>query len=159
MDINVVDESESGYMQEQIREFGINQINDEEIRSNWVSEANHDSIYMEVDLQKPMDIKAIQINFQDFNSKIFGRPDTLKQQFEILTSMDGENWETAADYSNNQKDVPHAYIELENPVEARYVRYDHKYCTNNYLAISELRVFGNGKEALPETPKNLQEAK
>ncbi|MDN3668937.1 family 43 glycosylhydrolase [Echinicola jeungdonensis] len=155
-DINVVDESEKGYMQEQIREFDISQVNDEEIRSYWVSEANHDSIYVEMDLKKPMDIKALQINFQDFNSKIFGRPDTLKHQFEILTSLDGENWETAVDYSNNQKDIPHAYIELENPIEARYVRYDHKYCTNNYLAISELRVFGKGQEAPPATPANFK---
>ncbi|MCB0460448.1 MAG: family 43 glycosylhydrolase, partial [Flavobacteriaceae bacterium] len=35
-DINVVDESESGYMLGQIREFDINKVNDEEIRSYWV---------------------------------------------------------------------------------------------------------------------------
>ncbi|AGA77181.1 family 43 glycosylhydrolase [Echinicola vietnamensis] len=155
MDLNVVDESEGGYMQEQIREFDISQINDEEIRSYWVSEANHDSIYVELDLEKPMDVKAIQINFQDFNSEIFGRPDTLRQQFVIKTSMDGKRWETVADYSKNQRDMPHGYIELDQAVEARYVRYEHVYCTNKFLAISELRVFGNGKEALPETPSNF----
>ncbi|GGF28871.1 endo-1,4-beta-xylanase [Echinicola rosea] len=155
MDINVVDESEGGYMQEQIREFDISQINDEEIRSYWVSEANNDSIYVEVDLEKPMDVKAVQINFQDFNSEIFGRPDTLRQQFVIKTSLDGANWEIVADYSNNQRDMPHGYIELDKAVEARYVRYEHVYCTNKFLAISELRVFGNGQEALPETPSNF----
>jgi len=156
MDINVVDESESGYMQEQIREFGINQINDEEIRSYWVSEANNDSIYVEIDMEKPMEVKALQINFQDFNSEIFGRPDTLKQQFIIKTSLDGQSWDTAADYSQNQRDMPHGYIELDKLVEARYVRYEHVYCANKFLAISELRVFGNGKEALPETPNNFK---
>ncbi|QDH78536.1 family 43 glycosylhydrolase [Echinicola soli] len=152
MDLNVVDESEGGYMQEQIREFDITQINDEEIRSYWVSEANNDSIYVEIDLEKPMDVKAIQINFQDFNSEIFGRPDTLKQQFVIKASLDGKNWETVADYSQNQQDMPHGYVELKKPVEARYVRYEHVHCTNKFLAISELRVFGNGKEAAPATP-------
>ncbi|AWW30581.1 1,4-beta-xylanase [Echinicola strongylocentroti] len=154
-DINVVDESEGGYMQEQIREFDIGQINDEEIRSYWVSEANNDSIYVELDLEKPMDVKAVQINFQDFNSEIFGRPDTLRQQFVIKTSLDGTNWETVADYSKNQRDMPHGYVELDKAVEARYVRYEHVYCTNKYLAISELRVFGNGQETLPETPSNF----
>ncbi|NVJ47257.1 MAG: discoidin domain-containing protein, partial [Cytophagia bacterium] len=154
--LNVVDNSASGYMQEQIRDFGINRINDEEIRSYWVSDANDDSIYVELDMEKVMDVKAIQINFQDFNSTIFGRPDTLKQQFTIDVSIDGGNWETIADYSNNQRDMPHGYIELDAPVEARYIRYNHVYCTNQYLSISEFRVFGNGKETLPETPANFQ---
>ena len=154
-DINVVDESEGGYMQEQILDFSINKINDEEIRSYWVSIANHDSIYVEIDLQEVMDIKAVQINFQDFNSTIFGRPDTLRQQFSILASSDGNNWKTIADYSQNKKDMPHAYIELKEPTEARYIRYDHDYCTNNYLSISELRVFGNGMKAPPSTPNNF----
>lgn len=43
-------------------------------------------------------------------------------------------------------------IELTEPVEARYLRYDHVYCTNRHLAISELRVFGSGKGAPPAPP-------
>ncbi|MEC7752520.1 MULTISPECIES: family 43 glycosylhydrolase [Roseivirga] len=155
-EINVVDESESGYMLGQIREFDIRKINDEEIRSYWVSEANNDSIFVEVDLEKTMDVKAIQINFQDFNSKIFGRPDTLRQQFTIEASIDGNKWQTIADYSENMRDMPHGYIELPQAIEARYVRYNHVYCTNEYLSISEFRVFGNGKEDLPETPANFK---
>lgn len=155
-EVNVVDESQSGYMQEQIVDFSIDRINDEEIRSYWVSVANNDSIYVEIDLQKPMDVMAIQINFQDFNSKIFGRPDTLRQQFEIKASMDAEHWETVADYSDNMRDMPHGYIELEIPVEARYIRYDHHYLTNEYLAISELRIFGKGKAPAPQTPDNFK---
>ena len=155
-DINVVDESEGGYMQEQILDFNIEKINDEEIRSYWVSIANHDSIYVEIDLKEVMDIKAVQINFQDFNSTIFGRPDTLRQQFKILASSDGKDWKPVADYSENKKDMPHAYIELKEPTEARYIRYDHDYCTNNYLSISELRVFGNGMGTPPSTPNNFK---
>jgi hypothetical protein len=151
-EVNVVDESEEGYMQEQIRGFGIEKINDEEIRSYWVSEANNDSIYVEIDLEKVMDVKAIQLNFQDFKSVIFGRPDSLRQQFLIEASVDGENWETIADYSKNTRDMPHAYLELEQAAEARYIRYNHIYCTNNFLSISEFRVFGKGREAAPATP-------
>jgi hypothetical protein len=154
-DINVVDESEEGYMQEQILEFDIGKINDEEIRSYWVSIANHDSIYFQVDLGKEMNVKALQINFQDFNSKIFGRPDTLRQQFIIQASSDGKNWSNVVDYSDNTEDHPHAYIELEKPIDARYIRYDHIYCTNEYLSISEFRVFGMGKESKPATPSNF----
>ena len=151
-DVNVVDESDSGYMLGQITDFNIGQINDEEIRSYWVSVANDDSIYLSIDLEEVMDVKAVQINFQDFKSEIFGRPDTLRQQFVLKASKDGETWEVIADYSNNQRDMPHGYIELAEPVEARYIRYEHVYCTNKNLAISELRVFGNGKGDPPAQP-------
>lgn len=155
-DINVVDESDDGYMQTQIKGFEIEKINDEEIRSYWVSEANNDSIYVEIDLEAKMNIKALQINFQDFNSEIYGRPDTLKQQFTIESSLDGKNWKTIADYSKNKKDMPHAYIQLDNAVAAKYVRYNHIYCTNKFLAISEFRVFGNGIGEIPKTPENFE---
>lgn len=155
-EINVADESEQGYMQEQIKGFGVEKINDEEIRSYWVSAANDDSIYVEVDLGEVMDVRAIQLNFQDFNSEIFGRPDSLKQQFVIRASTDGESWDVISDYSQNEQDMPHAYIELDEPVAARYVRYDHVYCTNRYLSISEFRVFGNAYGSKPESPGNFQ---
>ncbi|GGK21090.1 endo-1,4-beta-xylanase [Yeosuana aromativorans] len=155
-EINVVDESESGYMLGQIKDFDISKINDEEIRSYWVSQANNDSIYVEMDLEKKMNVKAIQINFQDFNSDIYGRPDTLRQQFVLQSSIDRVKWQTIADYSKNTRDMPHGYIELEKPVDARYIRYNHVYYTNNYLSISEFRVFGNGYEAKPNKPSNFK---
>ena len=137
-------------------DFNINKINDEEIRSYWVSEVNNDSIYVEMDLLKPMNVKAIQINFQDFNATVFGRPEGIKQQFVIQGSLDGKTWQIISDYSKNEKDMPHAYLELEKPVNARYIRYNHVYCYNEHLAISEFRVFGNGSEAIPETPFNFK---
>ncbi|UJH66367.1 family 43 glycosylhydrolase [Allomuricauda sp. SCSIO 65647] len=153
---NVVDESEEGYMQEQITDFDSNRINDEEIRSYWVSAANNDSIHVDIDLEKVHDVHAIQLNFQDYQSNIYGRPNTLRQQFKIQASLDGKNWKTIADYSQNRRDMPHGYIELKKPEAARYVRYDHVYCTNNYLAISELRIFGKGRGKLPKTPKKFR---
>lgn len=155
-ELNVVDESDGGYMLEQIRDFGINHINDEEIRSYWVSEANNDSIYVELDLEAVMDVNAIQINFQDFRSEIFGRPDTLRQQFVLSGSEDGKEWFTVADYSENERDMPHGYIELPQPAALRYLRYEHKYVTTKNLSISEFRVFGKGRGAVPATPANFQ---
>jgi hypothetical protein len=63
-----------------------------------------------VDLGAVMDVHAIQFNFQDFNSKIFGRPDTLRQQFMITGSKDGKEWKVLAVYSENTRDMPHGYI-------------------------------------------------
>lgn len=155
-DINVVDESDSGYMLDQIRGFEIEKINDEEIRSYWVSAANNDSIFVTLDLEEPMDVRAVQINFQDFNSQIFGRPDTLRQQFVIEGSRDGKNWDVLADYSKNTKDMPHAFVELSKAATVRYVRYRHVYCSTRYLSISELRVFGKGKGQAPVRPQSFK---
>ncbi len=156
---NVVDESDQGYMQQQITDFGIKRINDEEIRSYWVSQTNNDSIYVEIDLENTSEVRAVQINFQDYKSTIFGRPDTLRQQFRIKSSLDGKSWKTIADYSRNERDMPHAYIELKSPEIARYIKYEHVYCTNEYLAISELRVFGKGRGRPPRSPKNFEVAR
>ncbi len=153
--INVSDESASGYQLEQITDFSIERVNDEEVRSYWVSESNADSIFVEIDLEEEMNVRALQLNFQDFNSTIFGRPDTLRQQFRIQASLDGDRWMTIADFSENERDMPHAYIELEEAARARFIRYQHGYCTNEYLALSEFRVFGTGFGPQPETPQNF----
>lgn len=154
---NVVDEHEAGYMLEQeAPNYSVEMINDENIRTLWVAENNSDSLFVEIDLGREMTVNAIQVNYQDFNANIFGKPDTLRQQFIIETSLDGKNWEMAVDYSDNQKDQPHAYIELEKTVQARYVKFRNVYFPNQYLAIGELRVFGNGNGKAPKTPKSFE---
>lgn len=153
---NVADEHEMGNMPEQESpNYSVEMINDENIRTLWVAESNSDSIWFEMDLERIMTINALQINFQDFNANIFGKPDTLRQQFIIETSEDGEKWNVAVDFSENSEDRPHAYIELENPLQARYIRFANKYFPNKYLAIGEFRVFGNGNGDAPQTPNSF----
>jgi hypothetical protein len=50
---------------------------------------------------------------------------------------------------------PHAFIEFKEDIEAQYVRYQHVFCSNKYLAISEFRVFGLGSGKKPAIPKNF----
>ena len=156
VDRNVVDENDSGNMLEQEQpDYSANKINDENLRTQWVAPNNSDSLYVELDLQRKMTIHAVQVNFQDFNANIFGKPDSLRQQFVILTSVDGETWQKTVDYSENTNDQPHAYIELSRPVDARYVKYQNVYYPNQYLAIGEFRVFGKGNGLQPKTPKDF----
>tara|TARA_R110001583_G_scaffold145096_1_gene297125 strand:+ start:70563 stop:72392 length:1830 start_codon:yes stop_codon:yes gene_type:complete len=150
------DRNEKEYMPEILEaDYNINKITDENIRTFWVSESNNDSIYVTVDLGAEMTVKAVQINFHDFNSDVFGRPSDLKNKFILEVSNDYKNWEIAADYSKNTKDQPHAYIELKKEVKARYVRYKHVFSSNKNLAISEFRVFGKGSGVVPEKPDNF----
>ena len=154
---NVADEHEKGYMPEQeAADYGIEMINDEHIRTLWVAESNSDTLWFEMDLGRVMTLRAFQLNYQDFNATIFGKPDTLRQQFVIETSVDGTTWQTTVDFSENREDRPHAYIELKEPVGGRYIRFTNKYFPNRYLAIGEFRVFGNGNGEKPAAPGSFK---
>ncbi|MFT4834475.1 MAG: xylan 1,4-beta-xylosidase [Marinoscillum sp.] len=151
------DEQEKAYQPDkELPVYTIDKINDENIRTFWVAENNSDSIYVQIDLGRVMEVNAVQVNFQDFNANVFGKPDTLRQQFVIETSIESKNWQVAVDYSKNLRDQPHAYIELQSSVRARFVRYRNIYFPNDYLAIAELRIFGNGMGKSPATPKSFQ---
>jgi len=55
---------------------------------------------------------------------------------------------------DDKADRPNAYLELNEPVRARYIKYEHIYVASPNLAISDLRVFGrSGSEplAVPES--------
>lgn len=154
---NFIDETDTGFMLEQEKpDYSASQLTDENIRTYWVAENSSDSLYAEIDLKKKMTVNAIQINFQDFNSEIFGRPDTLKYQFKIKASVNGKTWKTIADYSKNEYDQPHAYIELNSPEAARYIRYENVHIPHQYLAISDIRVFGKGHGKTPKKPRNFK---
>ena len=62
---------------------------------------------------------------------------------------------TLVDRSNNYKDVPNDYVELELKKEARYIRYKHISLATPNLAISDIRVFGNGSGPLPQQVKSV----
>lgn len=135
--------------------YDVSNLVDEDISTFWVANGNNDSLQVEIDLGAMMRINALQVNFQEFNADIFGRKPGLKHQFIIESSLDGESWQTLADYSDNMRDQPHAYIELEAPEDARYVRYKNVNTPNKYLAISDLRVFGRGYGEVPKQPQNF----
>lgn len=60
-----------------------------------------------------------------------------------------------ADKSLNKTDVPHDYVELEKPVQARFVRLENIHMPTGKFAISGLRVFGNGNGEKPSAVSNL----
>lgn len=137
-------------------EYGAANLVDENIGSFWVANGNDASMQATIDLGKKMKVYAVQLNFQEFNANTFGRVSGLKHQFLLQKSDDGKHWSTMVDYSENQRDQPHAYIELDHPVDARFVRYKNIDTPNEYLAISEFRVFGKGYGKKPAAPKDFK---
>lgn len=124
--------------------FGPENTVDEEIKTFWVAETNREGETLTIDLQQESEVRAIQINYADYESNIAGKPDTLYHQYLIEYSFDGESWNTLVDKSDNDKDVPNDYVELTSPQQARFIRFTNIHVPTPNLAISGLRIFGHG---------------
>jgi hypothetical protein len=130
-------------------------VTDENPKTFWVAAENRPAQWTQVDLGRIYDVKAIQVNFADYKSGLFANDsNVVYTQFNIRASADGQNWMTVADLSGSKRDRPNAYLEI-TPTRARYIRYEHKYVGAANLAISDIRVFGNGPGTRPATPTQL----
>jgi xylan 1,4-beta-xylosidase len=130
-------------------------VTDENPRSFWVAGANRRGQTVTIDLQRDYTVRALQVNYVDYQSNIFESDSTVYTQFRVLHSRDGAAWAVLADLGNEKRDRPNAYIELPAPVRTRYVRYEHGYTAAPNLAIGDIRIFGNGDGQAPTTPTNL----
>jgi hypothetical protein len=119
-------------------------LTDENPKTFWVAEANDDKQWITIEMKHPGNIYAFQLNFHDYESGIYTRVEGLKHQFTIETSEDGKNWKTVIDRSQSQIDAPNAYLVLDEPMKAKYVRYLNIKVPGANFAMSEFRVFGLG---------------
>jgi xylan 1,4-beta-xylosidase len=133
----------------------VSNVTDENPRTFWVAQNNRAGEHVTIDLGQTYEIKAIQVNYADYKSGVYGTDSTVLTRFRLHTSSDGSRWSIAADLSRSMRDRPNAYIELTSPRRARYVRYEHIKVRADNLAISDIRVFGNGDGARPTTPAGL----
>jgi hypothetical protein len=137
--------------------FNVAKVTDENPRTFWVARENKPGEWVTVDLGSVQEVNAVQINYTDYQSDIFDNdPARVYTQFRILCSTDGKQWKTVRDLTHERKrDRPNAYIELPNPVRARFVKYEHIYVASPNLAISDIRVFGRGAGKTPNTPASF----
>ncbi|MBV6639121.1 MAG: family 43 glycosylhydrolase [Cyclobacteriaceae bacterium] len=119
-------------------------LTDESPKSFWVAEANDDKQWVEIEMFNPGKIYALQLNFHDHESGIYTRTNGLRHRFTIEVSNDGKSWITVVDRAKSYEDAPNAYITLNQPVMARYVRYKNIEVPGKNLALSEIRIFGTG---------------
>lgn len=128
---------------------------DENIKTYWVAQENNDRQWIELDLGKPGTVKAVQVNFNDYKSDMYGRIPGLYHQYTISGSLDGKDWKVIVDRSKNLKDVPNDYAELPEPQKVRYIRYNNIHVPTPHLSISDLRIFGNGEGKAPKSVKEF----
>jgi hypothetical protein len=137
-------------------EHGPDNAVDENIKTYWLAKSNGENEWLEIDLQKPGLVHAIQVNYQDHESDMYGRIPGLYHRYVVEGSADGKNWEVLADRSNNYLDVPNDYVELGIPKSVRYIRYRNIHVPTPHLAVSGLRIFGTGEGKAPGMVSNLK---
>jgi len=135
--------------------FPARNITDENPRTFWVAGRNEADQWLRLDLEREYDLRALQVNYVDYKSNIYGSEAPVYTQFRVVASRDGINWTTIADLTREKRDRPNAYVELPAPVRARYVRYHHVHSSAPNLAISDIRVFGNGSGKPPAAPRGV----
>jgi xylan 1,4-beta-xylosidase len=130
---------------------------DESIKTYWSAASGDKREWLQSDLGSVSTIRAIQINYadQDVDTSFLGKIPGLYHQYKIYASNDAKNWKVIIDKSNNKKDVPHDYVELEQPVQARYLKIENIHMPTGKFALSGFRVFGNGNGAKPDIVKNF----
>ncbi len=134
---------------------------DEDFKTCWAAATGDAGEFFTVDLGDKATINAIQLNWDHIGAQRAGgrggfgggmmgggRPqqaqaERLYQCYEVFVSDDNSNWTKIISKPQNKMELKHDYNELENPVQARYVKvvnvatYD-----NAKFSIKDLRVFG-----------------
>lgn len=140
----------------QLESYPVENVTDENLKTFWVAGKNDDKQWVEIDLEEVSDVYALQLNFFDYEETGFwGRMPNLRQRYLVEASVDGARWRVLVDYRNSFRDAPHNYIELDQPIEARYIRYRHHYVPGKNLAMGNIRVFGLGCGKKPATVKGF----
>lgn len=122
---------------------------DEDIRTWWSAATGNPGEWLQVDMGAPKRINAVQINFADEGSDTLGAGKDA-YRYVMEQSLDGRHWSKLVDRSENQRDAPDEYIELEKPALARYVRITNVHTPGNAkFSISGLRLFGSGLQSAP----------
>ncbi len=129
---------------------------DEDIKTYWSAKTANKGEYLITDLGEKSTINAIQINYADQDVEIMGKPETtLGHKYIIYTSNDGKNWKALINKSKSTKDVPHEYIELKNPIAARFLKLENIQMPTGKFAIGGFRVFGKGSGQKPNAVQNF----
>ncbi len=129
--------------------FSANLSVDEDIKTYWSAATANKGEWLQTDLGAVATIKAVQINYADQDASLMGKQTNNFHQYKLYSSNDGVSWKILVDKSANQTDIPHEYVELANPVNARYLKLENIHMPTGKFAISGLRVFGNGTGKAP----------
>ncbi|HMH24092.1 MAG TPA: discoidin domain-containing protein [Puia sp.] len=136
-------------------DYSANNAVDENIKTYWSAATGNPGEWIQTDLGQLSTVNAIQINYADQDAEFLGKQTGIFHQYKLYGSDDGKKWKVLIDKSNNKTDVPHDYVELSVPVQARFIRLENLHMPTGKFAVSGLRVFGHGNGAKPDTVKQF----
>jgi len=128
---------------------------DEDIRTFWSAKTGNKGEWITIDLTKQCLVNAVQLNFAENDTRLFGRDPKIYIQYILEYSDDNKIWKSLADKRLNSTDVPHDYIQLATPVRARYIRLTNYHVPDGTFCLAGLRIFGNGQGNIPVLVKNF----
>ncbi len=135
--------------------YAANNAVDESIKTYWSAATANKGEWIQTDLGNISAVHAVQINYADQDAVFLGKTTDQFHQYKLYYSTDGIKWNLLVDKSDNKTDVPHDYIELPKPVQARYIKMENVHIPSGKFAISGLRVFGSGNGAKPDAIKEF----
>lgn len=140
---------------------GPERLADENAQTWWQATSSSREEWVQLDLGRVMDIRAVQLNFADGELDV-PTPEPLHEtgryieerslctRWLLEASQDGQTYRTLCDKSKAQTDLPHDFLTWEDGFPARYLRlrsmelpYGQAPC------LSGLRVFGFGRGKVP----------
>jgi xylan 1,4-beta-xylosidase len=148
-DWNLLSYKKQAQASSQIDSFPAEFAFDENIRTYWSAKTGNSGEWLSVDIKTVSSLQAIQINFAENNTQVFGRENSLPHQYMVEYSIDNINWKTLLDKRNNDQDLTHPYFELDGSVEARYLKITNYRVPGGTFAISDVRVFGRNSTPKP----------
>lgn len=131
-------------------------LTDESMRTYWAAATGNPGEWAVVDLQDVKTVKAVQLNFYDHKATQHNRAMDIYHQYRIYASNDGVQWTLVIDKGDSDRDCPHDYIELAEPLRARYLKYENVHMPTGNVALSGLRVFGSAEGQAPAKVKDLK---
>ena len=131
-------------------------LTDENMRTYWSAASGSDREWIELDLGGSREVYAIQLNYYDHKTVQHNRANDIYYQYRIFASDDGIQWTLVVDKSDNDRDVPHDYIELREMLNTSYLRIENLHMpSSGYFCLSEVRVFGLAQGDLPQAVKRF----
>ena len=130
---------------------------DEDVRTHWSAETGAAGEWLQVDLGRPHDVHAVQVNFAE--EGLVAPVDQAERfyRYTIEISDNGNVWSTIVDQSQNDIDTPHDYVALDEPVRGRYLRVTNVHVpAPGTFSVRDFRVFGKGLGEAPPAVETVQ---
>lgn len=128
----------------------------EDVRTYWSAQTGDKGEWLMVNLNGEYTVSAIQINFAEHDTHLYGRQQICRYRYLLEYSTDGEKWQVFSDKTLNTEDIPHDFILLDVPVQAAFVRLTNIEFPDGKFAVSGLRVFGKGNGELPSNVEGFE---